>query len=224
MLAKAFVQTAVIAVLFGLMLFVPAGRLAWPQAWVFIGLFVLTSLAMATALAIADPALLRERTSVSGGRGLRPWDRAFFALLAVGVPAWFVAMGLEARFAPPVWGWAGQALGGAMILACMWIAWRTFRENSFAAPAVQVQSDRAQEVIQTGPYAFVRHPLYAGATLWMIGAPLLLGSRIGLVGSVAMILLVALRAIGEERVLTEELTGYDAYLRKVRFRLLPGVW
>jgi protein-S-isoprenylcysteine O-methyltransferase Ste14 len=224
MLAKAIVQTAVIAVVFGLLLFLPAGRLDWPQAWAFIALFVVTSLAMATGLAITDPALLKERTSVSGGRGLRPWDRAFFALLGVGIPAWFVAMGLEARLLPPAWGWAGQALGGAMILTCMWIAWRTFRENSFAAPAVQVQSDRAQAVIQTGPYAFVRHPLYAGATLWMVGAPLLLGSRIGLVGSVAMILVVALRSIGEERVLTEELAGYDDYRRKVRFRLLPGVW
>ena len=111
-----------------------------------------------------------------------------------------------------------------MQMACMWVAWLTFRVNSFAAPAVQVQSDRAQEVIQTGPYALVRHPMYAGALLWMLGAPLLLGSRWGFIGSALMILLVAGRAVGEEKVLAAELAGYDAYRRKVRFRLLPGVW
>jgi protein-S-isoprenylcysteine O-methyltransferase Ste14 len=224
MLAKALVQTAVLAVLFGAMLFAPAGRLDWWQAWAFIVLFVASSVAMATALAMTDPALLKERTSVSGGRGLKPWDRVFFALLPIGVVAWFVGMGWEARLNPPAWGWVGHLLGGAMQMACMWIAWRTFRENSFAAPAVQVQSDRAQEVIETGPYALVRHPLYAGALLWMIGTPLLLGSRWGLVGSALMILLVAVRAVGEEKVLVDGLAGYEAYRRKVRFRFVPGVW
>jgi protein-S-isoprenylcysteine O-methyltransferase Ste14 len=224
MLGRAIAQTAVIAVIFGLMLFVPAGRLDWPQAWAFIALFVISSVAMATGLARTDPALLKERTSVSGGRGLKSWDRVFFALLPIGVVAWFVGMGWEARANPPAWGLAGQVLGGVMQMACMWVAWRTFRENSFAAPAVQVQTDRAQEVIQTGPYALVRHPLYAGALLWMIGTPLLLGSQWGLIGSALMILLVAVRAVGEEKVLSEGLAGYDAYTRKVRFRLLPGVW
>lgn len=224
MLAKAFIQTAVLAVVFGVMLFLPAGRLNWLQAWAFIGLFVVSSVAMAAGLARTDPDLLKERTSVSGGRQLNPWDRVFFALLPVSIVAWFVGMGWEARLGPPVWGPLGQVLGGGMQMACMWIAWLTFRVNSFAAPAVQVQSDRAQEVIQTGPYALVRHPMYAGAVLWMIGAPLLLGSRFGLIGSALLILLVAARAVGEEKVLVEGLAGYDDYRRKVRFRLVPGVW
>lgn len=224
MLGRAIAQTAVIAVIFGLMLFLPAGRLDWPQAWAFIALFVILSVAMAVGLARTDPDLLKERTSVSGGRGLRGWDRMFFALLLLGIPAWFIGMGWEARMNPPAWGWAVQAVGGVMAMTCMAIAWRTFRENSFAAPAVQVQTDRQQRVIDTGPYAVVRHPLYAGATLWMLGTPVMLGSRWGLVGSAAMILLVALRSIGEERVLAEELAGYDDYRRKVRYRLLPGVW
>lgn len=223
-MGKAIVQTAIIAVLFGLMLFLPAGRLAWPQAWAFIALFVISSLAMAAGLARTDPDLLKERTSVSGGRGLKAWDRVFFALLPITVVAWFVGMGWEARLRPPAWGPAGQALGGVMQMACMWVAWKTFRENSFAAPAVQVQTDRAQHVIETGPYALVRHPLYAGAMLWLIGTPLLLGSRFGFIGSALAILLVAVRAVGEEKVLVEGLPGYAEYRRKVRFRLLPGVW
>jgi len=223
-MGRAVVQTLVLAVVFGLLLFLPAGTLDWPQAWAFIALFVVSSVAMAAALARHDPALLRERTSVSGGRGLKRWDRVFFALLPITFLAWFAAMGWEARLRPPAWGLAGQAVGGLMIVSCMWIAWLTFRENSFATPAVQVQGDRGQEVIQTGPYALVRHPLYAGALLWMLGAPLLLGSTVGFAGSVAMIALVAVRAVGEERVLVEELPGYAAYRGKVRWRFVPGVW
>lgn len=224
MLRRALLQTAVVAVLFGLLLFLPAGRLDWGQAWAFIALFVASSAAMAAGLARTDPDLLRERTSVSGGRGLRPWDRVFFVLLQIGIVTWFVAMGWEARRQAPAWGVAGQALGGAMQVGCMWIAWLTFRVNSFAAPAVQVQTDRAQAVIQTGPYAVVRHPMYAGALLWMFGTPLLLGSRWGFIGSALVALLVAARAVGEEKVLVAGLAGYDDYRRKVRFRLLPGVW
>lgn len=224
MLAKAIVQTAVFALLFGAMLFLPAGRLDWWQAWAFIALFVASSLAMATALAVTDPDLLKERTSVSGGRGLKPWDRVFFALLPITIVAWFVGMGWEARTSPPAWGLAGQVLGGAMQMTCMWVAWLTFRVNSFATPAVQVQSDRAQQVIRTGPYTLVRHPLYTGALLWMVGTPLLLGSRWGFLGSTLAILLVAVRAVGEEKVLAAELAGYDDYRKQVRFRLLPGVW
>lgn len=111
-----------------------------------------------------------------------------------------------------------------MQMACMWICWQTFRVNSFAAPAVQLQNDRNQVVIQSGPYALVRHPMYAGALLWMVGTPLLLGSRWGLIGSALLILLVAVRAVAEEKVLAEGLEGYADYRAKVRFRLVPGVW
>src|SRR5688500_2809174 len=101
MLGRAIAQTAVLAVLFGLMLFLPAGRLEWPQAWALIALFVASSVAMAASLALTHPDLLKERTSVSGGRGLKSWDRVFFALLPIGVVAWFVGMGWEARSNPP---------------------------------------------------------------------------------------------------------------------------
>lgn len=221
---KAVVQTIVMAALFGLLLFGSAGRLDWPQGWAFIVVFAACSIAVAGALARSDPELLKERTSISGGRGLRPWDRVFFGLLTAIFLIWFVGMGLEARFGPPAWGWPLQALGAALLCACMGIAWRTFQENRYAAPAVQVQADRGQEVIQTGPYAIVRHPLYAGALLWMVGAPLLLGSAWGFLGSAAMAVLVGARAVGEERVLIQGLDGYAAYCRKVRWRFVPGVW
>lgn len=224
MIARMLVQNVGFLILVGLLLFLPAGRLDWVQAWAFLALFGTVNLAVGFALARHDPELLRERMTLPVGREIKPWDRVYFMLLLLGFLAWFALMGLEARYNPPAWGLAGQAVGGALTVACMWIAWLTFRENSFATPAVQVQADRGQHVISTGPYALVRHPLYAGANLWMIGMPLMLGSRWGLIGSALMIVLVAIRAIGEEKVLAEGLAGYDDYRRRVRYRLVPGLW
>ena len=224
MIAKMLFQNVLFLGLVGLLLFVPAGRVDWIQAWAFMVLFFVVSLAVGFALLRHDPELLRERMSLPVTREMKPFDRAYVVLLVLGFFVWFALMGLEARYNPPAWGVAGQALGGVLVVACLWIAWLTFRENSFATPAVQIQKERGQHVISTGPYALVRHPLYAGANLWMIGMPLMLGSRWGLIGSALMIALVAIRAIGEEKVLAEGLPGYDDYRRKVRFRVLPGVW
>ena len=224
MTARMLVQNVAFLTLLGLLLFLPAGRLDWIQAWAFLAVLGTTSAAVGFALARHDPALLRQRMTLPVGREIKPWDRVYFVLLFLGFLVWFALMGLEARYTPAAWGLAGQVLGGVLTIACMWIAWLTFRENSFATPAVRVQAERGQKVISTGPYALVRHPLYAGANLWMIGTPLMLGSRWGLIGSALMILLIAVRAVGEEKVLAEGLAGYDDYRRRVRFRLLPGVW
>jgi protein-S-isoprenylcysteine O-methyltransferase Ste14 len=105
------------------------------------------------------------------------------------------------------WGWIG-VLGA----------------NSFAATTVELQAERDQRVISAGPYAVVRHPMYAYAILLMLGAPLLLGSLWGLAGLVVLLPLLAARALGEEALLFGGLPGYDDYARRVRFRLVPGIW
>jgi len=224
MIARMIVQTVAFLIVLGLLLFVPAGRLDWVQAWAFLAVLGAASLAVGFGLARHDPDLLQQRMTLPVGQRIKPWDRVYFVLLLLGFLAWFALMGLEARYSPPAWGLAGQVLGGALTVACMWIGWLTFRENSFATPEVRVQAERGQRVISTGPYARVRHPLYAGANLWMIGTPLMLGSRWGLIGSALMILLIAARAVGEEKVLVDGLPGYADYRRKVRWRMLPGVW
>ncbi len=96
--------------------------------------------------------------------------------------------------------------------------------NSFAATTIRLQTERGQTVIATGPYAVVRHPLYASTLLFMVGAPLLLGSLWGLLGLAVFIPLLGARALSEEALLTPNLAGYADYVRKVRFRLVPGVW
>ena len=99
-----------------------------------------------------------------------------------------------------------------------------FRENAFLSQAVRIQSEREHTVVSSGPYRFVRHPMYSTAILFLAGTSLLLGSWIGLVLGMGLIVGVAFRAVQEERTLRAELPGYDAYMSRVRFRLIPYVW
>lgn len=97
-------------------------------------------------------------------------------------------------------------------------------ENTFAAPVVKIQKERGQKVISTGVYAIVRHPMYLGGTLLFAGAPLLLGSIYGLAAGVLLTVIIALRSVGEEKMLARELDGYDNYMKRVKWRLIPFVF
>jgi protein-S-isoprenylcysteine O-methyltransferase Ste14 len=138
---------------------------------------------------------------------------------------WMVLIGLDARrfgwSDVPLW---AQALGAVLIALGMIVIWQTFRFNTFAAPQVRVQAARAHRVVTEGPYRIVRHPMYAGSILWLLGTPLLLGSWWGVVAVPLLVVGMAPRAVGEERMLRRELSGYDEYARRVRFRLIPGIW
>ncbi len=135
-------------------------------------------------------------------------------------------MPLDARrfaWTPPL-SLALKAAGGALLLASAFFLFRAFHDNTFLSPLVRIQAERKQRVVSTGVYALVRHPMYLGAILMFVGAPLLLGSAIGIGVAAAMTLLLAFRVVGEERVLTDELEGYAEYRKKVRYRLVPLVW
>jgi protein-S-isoprenylcysteine O-methyltransferase Ste14 len=212
-------------VLLGLLLFLPAGTLAWPQAWVFIALFVGCSEAIGVWLKSSDPDLLAERMKSPISADQKRGDRAVMGALLVAFCGWFVFMAIDARrfgwSHTPLW---AQALGAALIVGAFY-GWVTvLRANSFAAVTVRLQPERGQSVISTGPYALVRHPMYAYAVLLMIGVPLLLGSLWGLLGMVLFLPLLAARVRGEEIMLLKGLPGYREYATKVPFRLLPGVW
>src|SRR5262249_10623166 len=145
----------------------------------------------------------------------------FFLPLA----GWLVLMGLDAvRFGwSSMPGWA-QDVGALGIFLSLWIGYRVMRENSFAAPVVRIQEERGQTVITTGPYRYVRHPMYAGALFFLFGSPLLLGSWWGLVPALLLALMLALRIPVEEKALRAGLPGYAAYAARVRYRLIPLVW
>jgi protein-S-isoprenylcysteine O-methyltransferase Ste14 len=225
MTGKLILQTLVFYGLMALLLFAAAGTWRWPQAWIFIVEMIASAIAISVWLARHDPGLLAERASSPFQRGQAAGDKLFLLFICVAWPAWLVFIALDARRWQlshlPAW---AQVAGALLILVAMYACYLVFRENSFAAPVVKIQKERGQTVITTGPYAIVRHPMYAGAGLMFFGIPLLLGSAWGLAFGPAWYLVLALRIPLEERVLRENLTGYDDYARRVRWRLLPGVW
>jgi protein-S-isoprenylcysteine O-methyltransferase Ste14 len=207
------------------LLFVPAGTLAWPAGWVFLIEFAVASVLITRWLLRHNPDLLAERMKPLIQRDQKPWDKALMAVFLLLWCAWFVVMALDAvRFS-----WSGvplwmQAFGVLAIAISMYIMFLIMRTNSFAAPVVKIQAERGHRVISDGPYAIVRHPMYGGALLLILGIPLLLGSWWGLALSPVLILLFGVRAVMEERTLMAELPGYADYAAKVRYRLIPMIW
>ena len=225
LMPKLLVQLAALIVVFAAILFGAAGTWRWPSGWAFLVLFVAVSLAVSLWLAVTDPALLAERMRSPVQKDQKPWDRVFLLLLVVVYVAWLAVMALDARrFSwshAPLW---IQVVGALLIVASyLGIAW-VFRTNSFAAPVIKIQAERKQTVISTGPYAIVRHPMYAFAIWQFVGMPLMLGSWWGLAFVPPILAAVAVRTLGEEKMLRAELEGYDAYARRVRWRYAPGVW
>jgi len=213
-----------LAVICGL-LFLPAGTLAWPQGWIFLALFVGCSIATGLWLQRADPGLLAERMKSPFSPDQAPRDRLVIGAILVCMAAWLAFLGLDARrFAwshVPVW---AEWLGAILILAAFigWVA--VLKVNSFASATIRLQHERGQQVISTGPYAVVRHPMYAFALLLLLGTPLLLGSLWGLLGLVLFLPLLMARVRGEEAMLAAGLPGYREYAARVRYRLVPGLW
>lgn len=218
-------QIAVMAVVFGLALFVPAGTIRWPAAWIFLALMFGFTIASSIWLFRYDPDLLAERMTGIGRDDQESWDKTLLAITAVVFFAWLVVMPLDAvRFRwsrVPVW---LQGIGAAVLLISFGMFYVVFRENTFLSPAVRIQTDREQSVVSSGPYRYVRHPLYAGFGLYALGTALLLGSWYGVLGGFILIGIVARRAVLEERLLCEGLAGYTAYMQRVKYRLIPGVW
>lgn len=215
----------VMATIFTLALFLPTGTLAWPAAWIYLVLLFGFTIVISIWLFRFNPELLAERLTGIGKPDQKTWDKVFLALTAIAFLGWLVVMALDAmRFhwsKVPYW---LQCCGALILLASFYIFYLVFRENRYLSPAVRVQTERGQTVISTGPYRYVRHPMYAGFVLYAIGTALLLGSFYGLVGALLLIAMVAWRAVQEERVLSEELAGYREYLRRVKYRFVPYVW
>jgi protein-S-isoprenylcysteine O-methyltransferase Ste14 len=223
MLLRLCVQLAVWLMTMALVLFLAAGDPSWAPAWAFLILMGALSLAIGLWLASRDPNLLRERLAGPWRRGPVSSDRWLMAALFVGFYLWLALMALDARR----WGLSSlpdslQGVGVLAIVASFWVTWLTFRANGFAAIALKVQPGHT--VVDSGPYARVRHPMYAAAIGFFLGVPLMLGSWLGLAVAPVFIVAIGWRALGEERLLRESLPGYAEYASRVRYRFIPRVW
>lgn len=224
MIARLLLQNTIFVVGMGALLFASAGTLHWPSAWVLLVTSALLGPLCGWWLYRIDPALLAERLRPVLQRDQPAADKMFMSVFVVAMLAWLVAMGIDRRLQSSDMPAALQALGLVLFLLCTLFTMWVFRENSFAAPVVKLQAERAQHVISTGPYAHVRHPMYSGMILFFTGLPLLLGSWWGLAMVPLFLVLFAVRIAIEERTLREGLPGYAEYAARVRYRLLPGVW
>ncbi|UPK24918.1 methyltransferase family protein [Bradyrhizobium sp. 195] len=224
MIAKLLLQNTITTVAMGALLFASAGTLRWPSAWVFLATCTLLGPLCGWWLYRIDPALLAERLRPVLQKGQPAADKVFMSVFVVAMLVWLVLIGVDRRMQWSDMPVALQAAGFALfLLSTLFTLW-VFRENSFAAPVVKLQAERAQRVISSGPYAHVRHPMYSGMILFFAGVPLLLGSWWGLLMVPILVLLFAIRIGIEERTLRDGLPGYADYAARVRYRLVPGVW
>ncbi|MDA9448216.1 MULTISPECIES: methyltransferase family protein [Bradyrhizobium] len=224
MISRLLLQNTITTAAMGALLFASAGTLRWPSAWVFLATCTLLGPLCGWWLYRIDPALLAERLRPVLQKDQPAADKLFMSVFVVAMLAWLVLIGVDRRLQSSDMPVALQAFGLALFLASTLSTMWVFRENSFAAPVVKLQAERAQRVISSGPYAHVRHPMYSGMVLFFAGVPLLLGSWWGLVMVPLLVLLFAIRIGIEERTLREGLPGYADYAARVRYRLMPGVW
>ena len=206
------------------LLFWPAGTFDWWGGWAFIAQLMIGGVAVCAWLYIADPGLLRERLSGGFEKNQVFWDKVLMGFVYIAFLGWLVLMAFDRRWGfshmPRSWNYVGFALSSLFFVINVMV----FRANSFAAPVVKIQSERNQKVATTGPYRFVRHPMYAGGLFYFVGIPLMMGSWIGLALVPVFIVLLMIRIPIEERMLRKDLAGYDDYAARVRYRLVPGIW
>ena len=210
--------------LFALALFLPAGTLAWPAAWLFLLLFFGFYSTITVWLARHNPALLQERLRLrtSDQQG---WDKVLFPLLLLYSLAWLSFLSydtMRAQWSPiPTW---LQIVGAVILLSAFVLLFLTFRENTYLASVVRIQEERRHHVVTTGPYHYVRHPMYSAIVVFVVGTSLLLGSWYGILVGAVYVVLLAWRAILEERILQAQLPGYASYMVEVKYRLIPYLW
>jgi protein-S-isoprenylcysteine O-methyltransferase Ste14 len=212
--------------LFPLLLLLLSGDLTWPEGWIFSIWFIVLCFTTILYLERKDPALLEERYQKPGTGNHEGWDRYVVFGLLFGFILWFFVMPLDAKrfgWSPlfPLW---LKFCGGAMLAGSFFLFFRSYTDNTFLSPLIRIQEERKQQVVSTGVYGFVRHPMYLGAILMFFGTPLLLGSSWGVLAGLALTVLLMGRIAGEEAMLTRELEGYQEYTKAVRYRLFPGVW
>ena len=211
---------------YALLLFIPAGTLHWRRAWVFLAVTVGVMVVAIFSIFPDNADLFSQRAKGVIQKGQPLWDRVLVILLVVSYVGQLVFIPLDVfRFhLMPKPGELVSLLGLALYVAGWWIMTLAMKVNPFAVPVVRLQEERHQRVIDTGVYAIVRHPMYTGFVPMVVGPALWLESYTAALLAIVPIAMLAVRSVFEERFLKQELKGYDAYMERVRYRLIPFVW
>ena len=222
LLLRGLISLAVLMLVMAALVFAAAGTLRYWQAWVFLACYFVASIAITLYLVRCDPALLARRMRGGPWAEKEPAQKVIMWITSVGFIVLLVLPGLDHRF-----GWSHMpgavAIAGNLLMLLGWAGiLRVFRENSFTSSTIELAADQC--VISTGPYAIVRHPMYAAALLMLLGIPISLGSWWGVLVVVALLPALIWRLLDEERFLGQNLPGYVAYQGRVPHRLLPHIW
>ena len=222
---KIIISIKIIAGIFILLavLFWPAGTFKWPEAWIFLILYFLFTAAAGIWMKKNDPELLKER--MSNKKDVKKWDKYILLVYTLLILALFLVAGFDAvrfhwsavPFVVKLLGFLGFVPAGSLIF---WV----MRENTFISEKVRIQTERGHKVCTTGPYRYVRHPMYVGVIVFSFCLPLALGSIYALIPAFLVIVLFFIRTSLEDETLQKELPGYEEYANKVRFKLIPGIW
>ncbi|KYK32634.1 MAG: isoprenylcysteine carboxylmethyltransferase family protein [Theionarchaea archaeon] len=220
---KVFARIMLAVVCFGAILFLPAGTAYWINGWVFTITLSFYIVYSTLWLMKNNPELLRERLSTKKTQG---WDRIILTLFAICFVALFLIPGLDFRYQ-----WTSSRIPIIIevfafigLIISLIIIFLVIKENTYASKAVKIQEGKKHKVITTGPYRYVRHPLYAGGIVLLVCMPFALGSLYSLIPGVLSVILFIFRTYLEDKMLYEELPGYEEYAQKTPYRLLPGIW
>ncbi|MBN1149339.1 MAG: isoprenylcysteine carboxylmethyltransferase family protein [Anaerolineales bacterium] len=221
--ARGFLRILIVLGVMAAILFGSAGRLDWSAAWLLALLYIAFLLVVMGWGLRSAPELLQERSRVA--ENVKPWDKWINAIYALLLLALLVVAGLDAGRCH----WSSmplplQAIGFVGFAMASWVIWRTMVENAYASRWARIQEERGQRVVSSGPYRYVRHPMYAAVILLVLCSALALGSYWALIPGGLTAILFVIRTALEDRMLHEELDGYREYASRVRYRLMPGVW
>lgn len=222
---RTIIMVAVIVLIVPLLPILITGRWGWWQAWVFAAIYIFSFVISRIIANRRNPGIIAERAYSMELKDAKPWDRVLSPAVALGGILVPLTAGLDVRIGwSPPFSLPVQVIGLAGLLAGIILGAWALIENAFFSGVVRIQTDRGQHVVMSGPYALIRHPGYAGAILTYLATPFLLDSWCALGPAAVLAVLLIVRTNLEDHTLRSELDGYGDYAKKVRFRILPGVW
>ena len=225
-LVRAVIGMAAYLLLAPVLMFLAAGTTRWPMAWLYVALMLAASVGSRLLVWRKSPETLRERAKMTSGENVQPWDRWMMPVVGLlGPVVSLVVAGLDRRWGwspavPLGWQWVAVLLVAAAIGLSVW----AMVANAYFSAVARLQTDRGQRVVSGGPYAWVRHPSYAGSVLTSVAMPVMLGTLWAWVPQLLVGAVLVARTALEDRMLREGLDGYAEYAERVRWRLAPWVW
>jgi len=217
-------KLAIVFLLYGVLLFGSAGSLAWLEAWLFLIIHLTWTIPVVMWLKKNNPKLLEERMSFFK-KPVKSWDKIIIIMVIILFVDMFLVAGFDAvRYHRSQIPFVLKIFGFACFIPSFALFFLVMRENTYLSTIVEIQKDRGHKVITTGPYKYVRHPMYVGAIIFFFCIPLALGSLYALIPSLLLVILIIIRTSFEDKMLHKELEGYTEYAKRVKYRLFPKVW